>query len=219
MPASHAACPAARVVGPGSSGVEQGIENPRVGGSNPPPGTIYLVDDGEMPLTGRRQSHRSTKLLHNRAPRLIENPQYTGKNRRPDCYTKLVHTLPGGLIAVYMADQRRQASPKYLARLNRGRRARDLSHFPTGSRNFCGTRARTRTGPAFIRFVIIFVANCGSLVSIMRSRRRSAAGRAAYRVEIAFRKTVAVVIVSGCSATQPIVCFLHRTIFLIRADE
>ncbi len=27
---------------PGSSGVEQRIENPRVGGSNPPPGTIYL---------------------------------------------------------------------------------------------------------------------------------------------------------------------------------
>ena len=25
---------------PGSSGVEQRIENPRVGGSNPPPGTI-----------------------------------------------------------------------------------------------------------------------------------------------------------------------------------
>ncbi len=28
---------------PGSSGVEQWTENPRVGGSNPPPGTIYLL--------------------------------------------------------------------------------------------------------------------------------------------------------------------------------
>ena len=27
--------------GPGSSGVEQRIENPRVGGSIPPPGTIF----------------------------------------------------------------------------------------------------------------------------------------------------------------------------------
>ena len=30
-------------MGPGSSGVEQGIENPRVGGSNPPPGTITSI--------------------------------------------------------------------------------------------------------------------------------------------------------------------------------
>ena len=29
---------------PGSSGVEQRIENPRVGGSNPPPGTIKKND-------------------------------------------------------------------------------------------------------------------------------------------------------------------------------
>ena len=28
---------------PGSSGVEQRIENPRVGGSNPPPGTMYSL--------------------------------------------------------------------------------------------------------------------------------------------------------------------------------
>ncbi len=28
--------------GPGSSGVEQWTENPRVGGSNPPPGTIFI---------------------------------------------------------------------------------------------------------------------------------------------------------------------------------
>jgi hypothetical protein len=28
--------------GPSSSGVEQRIENPRVGGSNPPSGTIFL---------------------------------------------------------------------------------------------------------------------------------------------------------------------------------
>ena len=31
---------------PGSSGVEQGIENPRVGGSNPPPGTTQAGDPG-----------------------------------------------------------------------------------------------------------------------------------------------------------------------------
>ena len=30
-------------LGPGSSGVEQWTENPRVGGSNPPPGTIWIV--------------------------------------------------------------------------------------------------------------------------------------------------------------------------------
>ena len=36
---------------PGSSGVEQRIENPRVGGSNPPPGTTFphknqlVIDD------------------------------------------------------------------------------------------------------------------------------------------------------------------------------
>ena len=29
---------------PGSSGVEQWTENPRVGGSNPPPGTIFQID-------------------------------------------------------------------------------------------------------------------------------------------------------------------------------
>ena len=29
---------------PGSSGVEQWTENPRVGGSNPPPGTTSLND-------------------------------------------------------------------------------------------------------------------------------------------------------------------------------
>ena len=34
------------LVGPGSSGVEQGIENPRVGGSNPPPGTTQAGDVG-----------------------------------------------------------------------------------------------------------------------------------------------------------------------------
>ena len=28
---------------PGSSGVEQWTENPRVGGSNPPPGTTFLM--------------------------------------------------------------------------------------------------------------------------------------------------------------------------------
>jgi hypothetical protein len=35
-------------VGPGSSGVEQGIENPRVGGSNPPPGTIFFSQTVEI---------------------------------------------------------------------------------------------------------------------------------------------------------------------------
>ena len=38
---------------PGSSGVEQGIENPRVGGSNPPPGTTrsFLQPPREIDLS------------------------------------------------------------------------------------------------------------------------------------------------------------------------
>jgi hypothetical protein len=39
---------------PGSSGVEQWTENPRVGGSNPPPGTIFQNDINDLVFTDKR---------------------------------------------------------------------------------------------------------------------------------------------------------------------
>ena len=39
---------------PGSSGVEQWTENPRVGGSNPPPGTIFQVNINDLIFRDKR---------------------------------------------------------------------------------------------------------------------------------------------------------------------
>ena len=40
--------------GPGSSGVEQRIENPRVGGSIPPPGTTFTNKYNDLSLRNAR---------------------------------------------------------------------------------------------------------------------------------------------------------------------
>ena len=41
---------------PGSSGVEQWIENPRVGGSNPPLGTIFTNKNNDLEFQNARKS-------------------------------------------------------------------------------------------------------------------------------------------------------------------
>ena len=64
---------------PGSSGVEQRTENPRVGGSNPPPGTIKIkdLDGGRCDLLAvYSRVTRSAFRTHSERPHVISSSNY-----------------------------------------------------------------------------------------------------------------------------------------------
>jgi len=79
---------------PGSSGVEQRIENPRVGGSIPPPGTIQASSDVRGPpptsIKTRLQGGASRAFVRQRPPKNVGRNFFVGillASRRPGTST------------------------------------------------------------------------------------------------------------------------------------
>ena len=81
--------------------VEQRIENPRVGGSNPSPGTIFSQSTENLRKSSSRRSSNSvcyTEVLHNRDGNSRVSVGNHSENDRRGCYTKVLHNRRLGLV-------------------------------------------------------------------------------------------------------------------------
>ncbi len=81
--------------------VEQRIENPRVGGSNPSPGTIASQSTEKSAKSSSRRSKNSvcyTNVLHNGEANSLVTVENHYTNEVRSCYTKVLHKRRFGLV-------------------------------------------------------------------------------------------------------------------------